>query len=280
VPTAPTVSGRELVWSGVNIPVTGHRTLHLLLAVGGGVSEGEYTNRARVIDGLTGAPLSGEATATVRVLPDPTFDCTDVLGKVFDDANRNGVQDPGEKGLQGVRMVTARGLSVTTDAYGRFHITCAITPQEDRGSNFVLKLDDRTLPSGYRMSTRQTQVQRATRGKALRMNFAASIHRVVALDMADEVFEPGSTEMRPQWKPRIARLLEELKKSPAVLRLSYVADVEDSRLVDRRLAAVEKEIAAAWKALDCCYELTIEREVFWRRGAPPDRSAVRKQDGR
>ena len=38
-----------------------------------------------------------KATATVRVMPDATFDCTDVTGKVFDDANRNGYQDEGEQ---------------------------------------------------------------------------------------------------------------------------------------------------------------------------------------
>jgi hypothetical protein len=123
------------------------------------------------------------------------------------------------------------------------------------------------------MSTRQAQVKRATPGKALRFNFGASIQRVVGLDLADAVFEPGSTEMRPQWKPRIALLLEELQKAPAILRLSYVADVEDARLVVRRLAAVKKEVSEAWKALDS-YQLTIESEVFWRRGAPPDRATL------
>ena len=43
-------------------------------------------------------------------------------------------------------------------------------------------------------------MQRATRGKALRFNFGASIHRVVGLEMADAVFEPGTTEMRVQWR--------------------------------------------------------------------------------
>ena len=47
--------------------------------------------------------MSGEATATVRLMPDITFDCTDVTGKVFNDANRNGLQDDGEEGLAGVR---------------------------------------------------------------------------------------------------------------------------------------------------------------------------------
>src|SRR5690606_30746372 len=147
--------------------------------------------------------MSGEATATVRGVPDPTFDCTDVTGKVFDDVDRDGVQDAGERGLQGVRLVTARGLVANTDEHGRVHITCAVTPREGRGSNFILKLDDRSLPTGFRMTTDQVMVERATRGKALRFNFGATVHRLVALDIADAVFEPGSAQMRPQWRGRI-----------------------------------------------------------------------------
>jgi hypothetical protein len=198
-----------------------------------------------------------------------------VTGKVFDDANRNGLQDSGERGLPGVRVATARGLIATTDAYGRYHITCAVTPREDRGSNFVLKLDDRTLPSGYRSSTDQLKVLRATRGKAVRMNFAASIHRVIGLDLADAVFEPGTTEMRTQWRPRLQLLMAELKKAPAVLRLSYLADVEDADLVERRLNAVKSEIAQSWRELDCCYQLGIEPQVFWRLGGPPKQAELR-----
>jgi uncharacterized repeat protein (TIGR01451 family) len=268
VPVEPTINGRELVWTGIDVAASGSRTLLLLLAVGAGVSEGEYSNRAQVISTTGSVPLSGEAIATVRVVPDPDFACTDVMGKVFADADRDGFQDHGERGLQGVRLVTPRGLIATTDPYGRFHITCAIVPHPERGSNMVLKLDDRSLPSGYRLSTRQVQVKRASRGKALRFNYGASIHRVVGLDLADAVFEPGTTEMRLQWRDRIQLLLEELQKSPATLRLAYVADVEDARLVDRRLAAVKNEIIEEWEALDGD-PLTIEPEIYWRRGAPP-----------
>jgi large repetitive protein len=278
VPTEPVINGRELAWSDLGISDSETRTLALILAVGAGVGEGEFVNRAQAVHTLAGNALSGEATATVRVVPDPTFDCTDVLGKVFDDGNRNGVQDLGEPGLPGVRLVTARGLVATTDAHGRFHITCAVVPRETRGSNFVLKLDDRSLPTGYRLSTDQVVVKRATRGKALQFNFGASVHRVVSLDLADAVFQPDSTEMRRQWRGRIGLLLDELRKGPAVLRLSYLADIEDQQLVERRLETVRNEIAAAWKALDCCYELTIEPEVFWRRGAPPQQPLVRSRD--
>jgi uncharacterized repeat protein (TIGR01451 family) len=268
--TEPEIVGRELRWSNLTLATDGRHEIKLLMAVGAGVSEGEFTNRAQAVSALTGGVLSEEATATVRLVPDPTFDCTDVTGKVFDDANRNGYQDSGEEGIAGVRVMTARGLAAKTDSHGRYHITCAITPNESRGSNFVLKLDDRTLPSGFRASTRPVQVQRATRGKALKINFGASIHRVVGLDVADAVFEPGTTEMRPQWRPRIGLLLEELKKAPSVLRLSYVADVEAESLVNHRLDTLKNDIMTAWQDMDCCYELVVEPEVFWRLGGPPE----------
>jgi uncharacterized repeat protein (TIGR01451 family) len=280
VPAEPTVSGRELAWSGLTIAGTEARTVKLLLAVGAGVSEGDFVNSAQVLQGTTGTAISGVAQATVRVIPDPTFDCTDVIGKVWNDINRNGLQDDGEEGLPGVRVATTRGLQAITDPYGRYHITCVIVPNEYRGSNLVLKLDERSLPSGFRMSTSQVQSQRATRGKALVFNFGASIFRVVAIDLADPVFEPGTTDIRIQWQPRIDLLLAELRKSPAVLRLSYVADTEEAGLVKKRVAAVQRQLTEAWKTAKGPYELTIEPEIFWRRGAPPKQSEVRVTEGR
>ena len=115
VPTEPSIAGPTLSWNGLSIAGTQVRTVKLLLAVGAGVSEGEFVNRAQVVNAVTGSAMSGEATATVRLMPDPTFDCTDVTGKVFNDANRNGRQDDGEEGLPGVRVVTPTGLQATTD---------------------------------------------------------------------------------------------------------------------------------------------------------------------
>jgi uncharacterized repeat protein (TIGR01451 family) len=279
-PREPEVAGRELAWTGLTVTPDGRHELRLLLAVGSGVGEGEFVNRAQALSALTGRALSGEATATVRIVPDPALDCTDVIGKVFDDENRNGLQDEGERGIPQVRLATARGLTAMTDAFGRFHITCAITPHEGRGTNFVLKLDDRTLPSGYRGSTGSLQVQRATRGKALEFNFGASIHRVIGLDLADAVFEPNSIEMRALWVPRLELLLTELAAAPSVLRLSYLADLEDRELVDARLKALRERIEEAWNATEGgpSYELAIEPDVFWRRGEPTGARERRRGD--
>jgi uncharacterized repeat protein (TIGR01451 family) len=266
----PDVNGLQLTWRDLSLSTNESLSIKLLLLVGSGVGEGEYVNRVQAINNRTGEPFSGVATATVRVIPDPTFDCTDIIGKVFDDANLNGYQDEGEGGIPSARVVTARGIEAKTDPYGRFHITCAVVPNEDRGSNFIIKLDERSLPSGYRVTTENPRVERATRGKMLKFNFGAGIHRVVRLDMADAVFEPGSTEIRPQWLSRVGLLMEKLVEAPSVLRLAYMADVEDADLVKDRLQATRKEIQRRWSDLDCCYTLEIETEIFWRRGKPAD----------
>jgi uncharacterized repeat protein (TIGR01451 family) len=267
----PQVNGRQLAWSNLSLAVNAKITIKLLLVVGSGVGEGEYVNMAQVFNSLTNENFSGVASATVRVIPDPTFDCTDIIGKVFDDKNLNTVQDEGEKGLPGVEVATARGLRVTTDSNGRFHITCAVVPNELRGSNFIMKLDDRSLPSGYRVISENPRVERATRGKMLKFNFAAALHRIVRLDLADGVFEKDSTELRPQWRSRIDLLIIELQKDPSIMRLSYLAENESESMVDDRLDAMEELISKRWAELDCCYKLTIEKEVFWRKGKPSDR---------
>jgi uncharacterized repeat protein (TIGR01451 family)/fimbrial isopeptide formation D2 family protein len=267
-PREPRINGRELLWDNIELPPAEELELRLLLIVGAGVSEGKYVNRALLVNTVTSEQV-GEGIASVRVIPDPTFDCTDVVGKVFDDRNLNGWQDSGEKGLAGVRLVTARGLIATTDEHGRFHITCAVVPDEDRGSNFILKLDDRSLPTGYRLTTENPRVQRATRGKMMKFNFGATIHRVVGMDIADGVYEPNTTELRQQWENKTIQLMEELKKAPAVLRLTYLADIEREGLVRARLEALKKEIARQWELSEGGYRLIIETEVFWRRGGPP-----------
>lgn len=274
VPVEPVTTTTTLTWGNLQLVTNTKRTIQLMLIVGSGVKEGKYINRAQVFNTITGGAGSAVASATVRVVPDPTLDCSDVIGKVFDDVNLNGYQDEGEKGLPGVRVVTARGLVVTTDPYGRFHITCAVVPDPDRGSNYILKLDDRSLPSGYRITTENPRVQRATRGKMLKFNFGAAIHKVVKLDMADAVFEPGTTEMRVQWLQRIDLLIAELKKSASVLRLSYLAETETSSLVDARLKKVKELTGSKWKKAKGVYDLSIETEVFWRTGAPPDKSDI------
>jgi len=43
---------------------------------------------------------------------------------------------------------------------------------------------------------------------------------------------------------------------------------------------MKQEIASAWEGLDGGYALTIEPEVFWRRGGPPKGGSAPSPDGR
>ena len=265
----PAQNNLQLVWGIDFLDIKETYKLDVLMIVGAGVKEGEYVNRAYVRGNLDPNNTTGVASATVRVVPDPTFDCSDIIGKVFDDKNLNGQQDNNEPGLGGVRLATARGLLVTTDPHGRFHVTCAVVPNEDRGSNFILKLDERSLPTGYRLTTENPRVQHVTRGKVSRFNFGATIHHIVTLSVADDAFKSNAIELRPQWTPRLGLLIEELRKQASVLRISYLADVESSGLVDNRIAALKDYIEAAWEKVSE-QELVIENEVFWRHGGPVD----------
>jgi hypothetical protein len=101
----------------------------------------------------------------------------------------------------------------------------------------------------------------------------------VGLDLVDAVFEPGSTTLRAQWRSRIGRVVEELEKSPSILRLSYVADIEAERLVERRLDAIREQIEQAWESQPGRYRLVIEPEVFWHRGGPLHGSAAQPSGG-
>ena len=149
----PRISGRELVWDGLDLQANDKHTLQLLLVVGAGVSEGEYVNRAQVVNTATGGSVSGEASATVRVIPGPDLR--------LHRRDRQGVRRPQPERAAGPRAKRGWPGSAGDGArpdrhhrpHGRFHIACAAVPDEERGSNFILKLDDRTLPTGYRLTT-------------------------------------------------------------------------------------------------------------------------------
>ena len=263
----PAVNGRNLTWPKLNFAAGEKKTFKLVLIVGAGVGDGQYVNSAFVLNTLTGTQISNVGTATVRIVPDPTFDCSDIIGKVFDDRNANGYQDEGEPGLPNVRVVTPRGLLVTTDAEGRYHVTCADVPNADRGANFVMKLDERSLPSGYRLTTENPHSVRVTRGKMVELNFGAAIHRVVRIEVADAAFVGDSDRLLPDWQKKIDALPQQLKDKPSVVRVAYARGSAPAPLVARRVAALIAYLRERWSVLGCCYPLTIEDEA--RAGAPP-----------
>jgi hypothetical protein len=241
--------------------------VELTLIANAAVQPGPATNKAQLLNFFTNN-LVANARATVTVVADPVFDCGEIIGRVFEDANRNGYQDQGEKGLPGVRIATVKGLLVTTDKFGRFHVACADIPDHSIGSNFLMKLDTRTLPTGYRLTTENPRDVRLTAGKMTKLNFGASIAHLVDLDLNGKVFKPGSTELLPQWNAGLGTLIAKLAEEPSTLRLTYHTEKEPTALASKRLAAVSALITKLWSKADGSYDLPIEtRSVDAKGGA-------------
>lgn len=250
LPVVPQINGRQVVVPGQNFAPNETKEYLMVAGVGVGVGEGEFVNQVIATQGVGGRVLSNLATATVRVVPDALFDCTDVIGKVYDDKNANGYQDEGEPGLANVRIATVNGVLVTTDAEGRYHIACAAIPKEGTGSNLVLKLDDRTLPSGYRTTSENPAAERATRGKVLKVNFGATVHRVVRLALQGAAFEEGGAALRAGFVPELDRTVSVLAEKASVLRLAYKAAAGEAEALGRqRTDAVKAAVLSRWKQL-------------------------------
>ena len=271
-------NGSVVLFRALRVPADGMTVATLAARVLNVVGVGEHVNRADTLDVVTGARLTREATATVRLLPEPAFDCGEVIGKVFNDLDGDGHQDadgtrdnPGisdqtfvvgkggkagpvaapatEVGIGGVRLVTVDGLVITTDDHGRFSVPCAALPP-GRGANFVLKLDERTLPTGWRTTTENPRVMRLTRGMMSEMNFGATLGRVVRIDLNAAAFAGGapSDALVAGMRAMVARL----DATPTVVRLAYhvgaeagSAEVRAARAAMRR---AERALSRIWRA--------------------------------
>lgn len=111
--------------------------------VGPNALNGDGINRAKVIDGQ--GNVSNEAQAKVNVRPGVFSSDAFVIGKVYTDCNRNGMQDRGELGVPGVRIFMEDGTYVITDREGKYDFY-GVSPK-----THVLKVDRTTLPAGSEM---------------------------------------------------------------------------------------------------------------------------------
>jgi uncharacterized repeat protein (TIGR01451 family) len=264
VPATVTVAGRVVTWPNVPVPPLSTVIATLNARVTTSAPAGESVNRVSVRDPATNGLLAPVATATVRILPEPVFDCGDVIGKVWEDKNRDGYQndwkdeddrnaglpkgdsgpekargvtdDPVEPGVPGVRLAGVDGTIITTDAFGRFHVPCAMLPQR-HGSNFILKLDTRSLPAGWRVTTENPRVVRLTPGKMTEMNFGVSAAKVVRIDLGPKAFgkdKDGKPALTKALADGIDGLVPKIAgEAPTVVLAFHVAPDADAATVAR-----------------------------------------------
>ncbi len=115
---------------------------------------------------FNGQNLSDSRRVRVLVAEDPLFGQGTIIGKVFHDADKNGVQDKGEPGVPWVRIATEDGIVVVTDEHGRYNI-----PAVKEGRH-VVKIDGHTLPEGTEFVTEESYLVNTTPGILNKANFA------------------------------------------------------------------------------------------------------------
>ena len=215
-------------------------SVNLQLLAGPNVTFGAHENQAFAENTLTGT-RSDIATAVVDYIPEPSFDCTPVIGRVYDDVNVNGYPDDGEPGLPGIRLVTVNGDIITTDEYGRYHIPCAILADSENGSNFLLKADTRTLPLGYAPTTENPRVVRATRGKFVKMNFGAGYRTKLRVDFRAEDFNLDGTGIAAA---KVSELRQYLAQNQDAERAVLVYNASEDMGVDAAQARLQTALDA------------------------------------
>ena len=127
----------------------------------------------------------------------------------------------------------------------------------------MLKLDTRTLPSGYRLTTENPRVVRVTPGMLTKLNFGATISRVVRIDLSGRAFRSGDEARAPRAElvEGLKAMVAEIASTPAVLRISYqLAEGESERLAKQRMREVERLLRRLWPA-NGRYQLNVETVI-------------------
>jgi hypothetical protein len=148
-----------------------------------------------------------------------------------------------------VRLVALDGMIITTDANGLFSVPCAALPR-DSGSNFLLSLDERTLPTGFAMTTANPLVMRLTPGMLSEMNFGARLAQTMRIDLNAHAFAHGTT-ISPALAQGIAAMVARLAEDPMGVDLIFHvpahADLQAVAPARAAMDAVAGEIDRQWQ---------------------------------
>ncbi len=165
----------------------------------------------------------------------------------FVDANGNGYQDEGERGIPSVRLATVKGELITTDEFGRYHIACAAVPDARIGSNYVLKVDTATLPEGWVMTTENPRSIRLTRGKMGELNFGAALALQASMTFEAEAFAADGS-IRPDNMARLQAFADD-REGATMIRAVYLIDGSETRdLINDRINAIKTAVETTFAA--------------------------------
>src|SRR5437773_2663305 len=156
---------RLVLYSAAPLAPGSSRTLRYvaaLISAPGTVAEARAVATGQVTGGLAGSP---EAIAWVQVRRAWPMETRAAIGKVWVDANGDGMQGAGEAGLANVDIWTEDGMVATTDSTGKFSFSNV------RPGRHAFRLDPRSIPDGYRLASEDIQLVDASGWTTPRVDF-------------------------------------------------------------------------------------------------------------
>jgi uncharacterized repeat protein (TIGR01451 family) len=216
-PIEPETSGDNLIFTIGELPPGAAARLLYRVRIGANAHEGDMENVAIGSGTFPNGDRSetGMARATVHVGGGVFSTQQVIIGRVFEDVNRNGLFDSKDKPAPGVRIYLTSGQSVITDSQGLYNF-----PALNDGSQ-VLALDPITVPAGLALTDGGTIAGRSwTRllrtpvggGAMLRQNFilvrsgdSLAAAAATTKEPSDESGKPDATKDSSATKAKAAK---------------------------------------------------------------------------
>ncbi|MEG3790167.1 Ig-like domain-containing protein [Lysobacter sp. CCNWLW3] len=161
-----------------------------------------------------------------------------------------------ERGIPGVRIASVEGLIMQTDAYGRYHLEGISGGDAARGRNFILKVDQATLPPGTVFTTENPRVRRVTQGVPTRFDFGVKLPAgeirgggsQTDVELGEVMFEAGSDQVKSDYAPMFGKIAQRLREADGG-SVTIAAQAEGEALAFARAhavrAALSKELEPA-----------------------------------
>ncbi len=216
----------------------GYAVLRYQLVVGSGAAPAFYRNLAVARDACPACLLSNAGEAGVRVRVDEMFGLGTIIGRVFDDRNRDGRQSRDEAGVASARVALDDGTFATTDEHGLYHFS-AVRPG-DRG----VKIDLQSVPGVAQATTNEMQLVTVTPGLLAKANFGVATARdtvkagraaVPGLEIAGQATREASLVVGTVEGPKVLLNGDLLTLPGGDVRLSVEGLSETVQIHDRQL---------------------------------------------
>jgi hypothetical protein len=254
----PVLEGNEVLWPDRSIPSGGTVTVDAKVSVDEEAGRSDATLQLIARETGSGRILSSPARMTVA-LPGSDDSCIGATGTVFSDTNLDGIRQPHEAGVAGVRVRFGDDTSVLSDENGQYEVSCGFFEALGPAREISVRVDPLSLLADFDSSVSPQSAAVSADSRHL-PDFALRPAADISLRLDERNFEPGSATMTRETLAQLSQLLREFPGGDAKARITYASPSGDS-LADQRLDLAAQLMVEAWSLIHGGSGLNVETEI-------------------